>query len=426
MILVLSFLGCQNRQATETAVGQASEGIDFQFQEVGNLALQSTIPSLFVTVSGDSVKTVEQWQSRRGHIKQMLTFYQYGRMPPKPSAVKVTETDLVTRDGKVHANYDFTITRNNKPLTFRVGLIRPDREGAYPVIIKNDRYRFDLSEIENEDAREKYTRQNRSAIDSFVVDHAMKRGYIYCKFIREDIAIDVNGNRKERIFTLYPEYEWGAITAWAWTYQIIIDWLGKQPFVDPEKFIATGHSRGGKTSLCAGIFDERIAVTVPNSSGIGGTASFRFYDTGHPMQTVSHHEARFSHWWPQRWYTLAAHIEKAPFDAHFAKALIAPRALLNTHARHDYWANPYGTYLTHLKAQKVFDLYGVGKHNALHWRDGGHAQGEEDWLALFDYCDWILFQKPTERHFNLNPQPSAYQFDFLDAHDITKLPDVDD
>ena len=420
--LMLVLLGCNNRSVSESASpDEYVENQESYFNKVGDLPIQTTIPNLFLLAGDDSVKTLKEWQEHRLRIKNMLSFYQYGEMPPKPSDVKVTETGMEIKNGSIHSDYDFTITKNEKSLTFRVGLIRPEKPGTFPVIIKNDRYRFDVAEVENERVRQKYFKQKRDVIDGFVAGESLQRGYVYCKFIREDVASDVNGPREGRIFDLYPEYEWGAITAWAWTYQIIIDWLEQQNFADVAKIIATGHSRGGKTALCAGIFDERIAVTAPNSSGIGGTASFRFYDLSQRIQTIDHHKKRFFHWWPERWYSLAENLEKVPFDAHFAKALIAPRALLNTHARHDYWANPYGTYLTYLLAQPVFDLYKVGEHNAIHWRDGGHAQNEEDWLALFDYCDQVFYKKPTSRLFTLNPDSSLYQFDSLAGHDLTKI-----
>ena len=373
-----------------------------------------------VTAGGDTIRSIEKWEKHKDYVKRMLVFYQYGEMPPKPQDVEVKETGKLTENGKIHSSYDFTFRRNGEALTFRVGLVRPRQKKKYPVIIKNDRYRFDINEVENEKSREKYAKQDRLAIDFLVADEAVKRGYIYCKFIREDVARDVNGPREGRVFALYPEYEWGAITAWAWTYQVIIDWLEKQPFVDGNRIVATGHSRGGKTALGAGIFDERIAITVPNSSGLGGTGSLRFFDFSKgPIQTIDHQVERFIHWWPQLWYTLKDHVEKVPFDTHFNKALIAPRALLNTHARHDYWANPYGTYLTYLNSLKPFELYGVAGHNAIHWRDGGHAQNKEDWWALFDYCDWIFYQKQTNRDFQENPYPKIYQFNSLKDHDAT-------
>lgn len=425
LFLPMAIVSCMLKKHPEEQK-TAIEATNFQFKEIEELPVQSTSPQLMIDRFGDTIQSLSAWKQHREYIKELLTFYQYGRMPPRPVNVKVVETNSSEENGKIHSSYDFTISRNGHSVTLGVGLIRPLGQGPYPVIIKNDRYRFDLKEVQNKKAREKYTKQNRISIDFFVANESVKRGYIYCKFNREDIALDVKGSKTKGIFNLYPEYEWGAITAWAWTYQIVIDWLQKQSFVDMKKIVATGHSRGGKTALCAGIYDERITITAPNSSGLGGTASLRFYDfsRGTEVQTIPHQSKKFPYWWPDRWYSLNDHIEKIPFDAHFAKALIAPRALFNTHARHDYWANPYGTHLTYLRSQPVFDLYKVNNHNTIHWRDGGHGQNKEDWLALLDYCDMVFYQKTFNRSFNENPYPEIYQYQSLDAHDITKLKSI--
>ncbi len=418
---LIQLIACTNKKELEenTTISRSEA---YQFEAIADLTSQPTLPSLMVNRFGDSINSVSAWEENKPYIKEMLTFYQYGEMPPVPTNVSVIETSSKLVEGKIHKSYNFTISNNGKSLTFRVGMMVPTGEGPYPIIIKNDRYRFDLNEIINEKARKKYTKQDRLSLDFLVADKLVDRRYIYCKFNREDIALDEKETRSSGIFNLYPEYNWGTVSAWAWTYQIIIDWLVKQPFIDKEKIVVTGHSRGGKTALCAGIFDERIAITAPNSSGLGGTASLRFYDfSNNPeVQKIEHHIERFPYWWTERWYQLANHIEKIPFDAHFSKALIAPRALFNAHARHDFWANPYGTYLTYLHAQPLFDLYGVPNHQSIHWRDGGHAQNEEDWAALLDYCDMIFYKKESDRTFNQNPHPDKYDYEILETHDITK------
>jgi len=107
-----------------------------------------------------------------------------------------------------------------------------------------------------------------------------------------------------------------------------------------------------------------------------------------------------------------------PFDAHFAKALIAPRALVNCHARQDYWANPYGTELTHRAAEVVFEWLDAGDRIGLHWRNGKHAQNQEDWAALLDFADHLFFEKKTDRRFdNWNYPDADLPFDW-------KAPDV--
>ena len=89
------------------------------------------------------------------------------------------------------------------------------------------------------------------------------------------------------------------------------------------------------------------------------------------------------------------------------RPLIAPRALVNCHARQDYWANPYGTELTHRAAAVVFQWLGAGDRFGLHWREGEHAQNQEDWAALLDFSDHCFFDKRTDQGFDDWAYPDA-------------------
>jgi hypothetical protein len=69
------------------------------------------------------------------------------------------------------------------------------------------------------------------------------------------------------------------------------------------------------------------------------------------------------------------------------KALIAPRALLCTEALQDLWANPQGSWLTHVAAQPVFELCATHlRHNAIAFRDGGHAHTPGRLVFLAGLC----------------------------------------
>jgi hypothetical protein len=104
---------------------------------------------------------------------------------------------------------------------------------------------------------------------------------------------------------------------------------------------------------------------------------------------------------------MAGFETQIPYDAHFGKAVIAPRAFLNAHALQDYWANPFGTYLTTEAAKKVYKWLGVENNIAMHWRTGGHAQGIIDWMALLDFSDKYFYNKEVESRFNIDPYPNV-------------------
>lgn len=381
--------------------GGPNEPPPYEFPPVEKLPDQEGMPDPFRMHDGSRVATRGDWARQRHYLKAMLAHYQYGHMPPRPRKLDVKQTSSrAVFDGKAtEIRLTVTIRRGGGRVSLRVGLIRPAGAGPFPVVIKNDRGLFDRPE----DKRSRKSFLTEQA----AVGEAVGRGYVICKYIRTDLADDERGKRSRGVFPLYPEYDWGVIAAWAWGYQIVIDALSPLGFADMDKIVVTGHSRGGKTALCGAIYDERIAIAAPNSSGTGGTGSLRYFEKGQRPQTIAAHVGRHDHWWTPRFLTFANREAKLPFDAHFAKALIAPRGLVNPHALQDYWANPYGTQLTHQGARVVFDWLGVGGHIGIHWRPGGHAQGAEDWRALIDFAEQYFFQKDVQRKFNVLPYPDA-------------------
>ena len=386
---------------TAAASAGPNERPKYTFPPVGKLPDQAGMPDPFVMHDGSRVKTREDWARQRHYLKAMLAHYQYGRMPPRPKKLDVRQTSSQKAlDGKaIEVRMTATITRGGKSVTLRMGLVRPIGKGPFPVVIKNDTALYD---------RPKDKRRAKAFMaEQAAIAEAVGRGYVICKYIRTDLAADARGRRAAGVFPLYPDYDWGVIAAWAWGYQIVIDALAPLGFVDMDKIVVTGHSRGGKTALCGAIYDERIAIAAPNSSGTGGTGSMRYFEKGQRPQTIAVHVGRHDHWWTPRFLTFANRAAKLPFDAHFAKALIAPRGLVNPHGLGDYWANPYGTQLTHQGAKVVFDWLGAGEHIGMHWRPGGHAQGEEDWRALIDFAERYFFRKDVKSKFDVLPYPDA-------------------
>ena len=47
----------------------------------------------------------------------------------------------------------------------------------------------------------------------------------------------------------------------------------------------------------------------------------------------------------------------------------------------------------------MFEALGVSERQGVHWREGGHGQEEEDWMALLDFCDLHLHGNDRSRSF---------------------------
>ena len=400
--------------------------VNYQWKSATEFDTQDGLPDPFLKFDGTRVKSKEEWPEQRKYIIAMLEHYQYGTMPPIPKNVVVKETlsEDIYNGIATRKLYTLTMKRNGKSLDFHFGLIKPKGNGPFPIIIKNDR---DVPDPINQDVDK--LEFGSLGIPEDAQLEAIKRGYIYCAYNREDLGSDIcargkfDENRNNGVFLLYPEYNWGTIIAWAWGYKLIIDYLEKIDFVDIKKIVVTGHSRGGKTAFAGGIFDERIAITAPNSSGLGGTAS-HFFDelnsSGKPpaaTQIIGDHIVAASHWWSAEYYKLAGFESRAPFDSHFGKIAIAPRAFFNTHSYQDYHANPLGCWLTSEAAKKVYKWLGVENNIAMHFRTGGHAQNIIDWFALLDFCDKYFYNKPSSSKFDTN-----YNYSEINPYPWAKIP----
>ena len=384
-ISAILFISLLQQTQGQTVVSQ-------EFPDVRTLRIQHGLPDPFVKVDGSRVKTDKDWKQQIEYIKSMLTYYQYGSMPPTPVNAEAKElSSKLVYDGKATQKiFKISVSKGVKSFDLNFGMMIPSGQGPFPVIIKNGR---EINDIPDE-----------------VNLEAIKRGYIMCQFVRTDLGADnadLQIAREGGVFPLYPDYSWGTIAAWAWGYSLLIDYFEKLDFIDIERIVATGHSRGGKTAFCAGIYDERIAITAPNSSGLGGTASHRYFELGMNEQTIGHASIRNPHWWTKNYFMLAGFETRIPFDTHFGKAIIAPRAFFNAHALQDYWANPFGTHITFEAASKVYSWLDCENNIKMHWRTGGHAQNTTDWMALLDFCDLYFYGKTVSSNFELQPYPTV-------------------
>ncbi len=350
---------------------------------LANLPPSPGLTDLLTLNNGSRVKTQAEWPLRRAELVPPLLYYQYGHMPPRPDRV-TARVERVREHGSGLGTEEWItlVIGSERKLEMRIVAYVPKSRGPHPVIIE-----------------EKGSLGRSTAAPLF-----LEQDYLFIEYARGDLAPD----KRDHVGpaqTAYPEYDWAMLAVWAWGGMRVVDYLENRVDADQGRIAITGHSRGGKAALLAGALDERITLVAPCQSGAGGAGSSRILGPG--AESIGMNDK--PNWYHSRIRLFAEKEAHLPFDQHFLKALVAPRALLCLESSDDLFANPVGTHATSEAAMPVFHLHGRSKHNGIIFRRGGHSYTKEDWQTLLAFAEFVFFQRSpaVERSFWQSPAPLA-------------------
>lgn len=342
------------------------------------------LPDLFRFDDGRRLTDPVDWPARRREILELVVDVEYGRLPPVPAGLTAQPLHTTRPRRLPESTYtQYRVVLDDHPaFHFRLDVLVPEGDGPFPVVLTGDGCWL--------------------YADDAVRREALERGFILAVFSRTAIVPDIyTNNRDTGLYLLYPQADFGALAAWAWGYHRAIDVLLTLPQVDPAGITIIGHSRGGKTTLLAGATDERITVTGANCSGCGGAGSHLVL--GPDCETLADMKRMIPYWYGPRIWDYLGRTEQLPFDQHFLKAAVAPRAFMSNEALSDLWANPRGTWATHVAARDLYEFLGIPERCGIHYREGGHDHTVDDWKVFLDFAEWHLRNQPPPRPYNRNP-----------------------
>ena len=339
------------------------------------------LPNLFEMQDGSKVETPEQWKKRRKELYQTAVELQYGKMPPEPEFLEVEPLD----ENFAIRNYRIVTGTRQTPTAFTMRVIGPKKPGVFPAIVDGDLcwgYVFDKE----------------------FINAVIEQDVLLVMFNRTEIVPDRKDCRNHgQLYRTYPDGTFSALAAWAWGYARCVDALEKLGIADMNYIAFSGHSRGGKTALLAGVLDERAAIVNPNDAGAGGAGCYRVHmeaitEAGERTRSeqLSDLIKNFPFWFSKEMQAYTEKEEELPFDEHYLKALVAPRMLLETEAASDIWANPVGSVQTCMAAKEVYKLLGAEEKIRLYYRKGEHAHKVEDMALLVRVLKQMQEGKPYE------------------------------
>ncbi|MCP4044992.1 MAG: acetylxylan esterase [Gammaproteobacteria bacterium] len=384
------------------------------------------LPSLLRSVSGEPIRSAEQWRTNREGLLAQFAEHIYGQTPGKlfPVNSRVIETGNLALNGKA--------TRQQVELDFQghkvtVLIYRPnDVPGSVPAFLGlNFRGNHTISDdpavllteswvSRDEDhgvLSHRATDANRGQrVRRYPLEMIIDRGYALVTAYYGDFYPDHRDGLVNSVHGLFNHdadvAEWGAIGAWSWGMSRMLDYLEQDEGIDASRVIAIGHSRLGKASLWAAAQDQRFAAAISNNSGAVGAALSR-RQFGETVKIIT---AMFPHWFTTYFENYAGQEDELPVDQHQLIALLAPRPVYVASASKDHWADPRGEFLAAGAATQVYRLFGMDTNKFLampaagealtgpvsyHLRDGKHDLLDFDWRHYLNFADCYLAEKAS-------------------------------
>lgn len=352
------------------------------------------LPDPFTKLDGTRIKDKSEWAQRREEIRQQLFKYVFGE---KPIPAKGSVTGTVTTS-KITVN----VSEGGKTCSFSATVSMNGATAPAPAIIIYDGGMGSSLPIPTGVAKITFSAKEGTG------GSGAKTGAFY----------DFYGSNHAA----------GYLIAQGWQVSRIIDLLEQNPdVIDPYKIGVTGCSRNGKGAFIGGVLDNRVALTIPCESGIGGTVGLRLVEQLDQSGEWPYHSISYVRWMSEVALgkftsgnsASADNTDKLPVDMHSAMALIAPRGLYIVD-------NPSGTYagldkssawVTATVGKKIFEALGVGDNFTYQGASGDHCT----WRSQYNTPLSATIDKFLKG--NSSSTTGTFNTDFGSKPDVTKYYD---
>jgi hypothetical protein len=309
------------------------DGTDCQvpaLPESGSLPTVARLPDPFMKLDGMRMTTRAEWRCRRQEIKKQAEKYAYGTKPPKPATVSGTVSN---------SSISVMVSEGGRSASFSASVSLPSGgAGPYPAVVVLGGFGADTNTIRSEGVA-------TINYDPYALG-------------REGTG---RANKQGAFYTLYGSNSTtGLLVAWAWGVSRIIDVIEQSGgnVLKADAIGVTGCSRFGKGAFTVGVFDQRIALTLPIESGTAGVPIWR----GVPGEGAQSLSSAYGEqpWFGDAFSAFTGTPTRAPLDTHALVAMIAPRGLFIMDNPHIANLGPRSAHVAALAGEEVYKALGAG------------------------------------------------------------------
>lgn len=327
-------------------------GADCTFPSLPATQSNARLPDPFRRADGTRITTRADWRCQRELTRRLAERYVYGEKPGKPSSVSGSVTS-----SRITVN----VSHDGRSTSFSASVSLPGGSGPHPAVIVYGGFGADTATIRNAGAAV-------ISFDPYVVGkegtgRATKQGAFY----------DIYGSSSST----------GLLMAWAWGVSRIIDVVEASggSILTADATGVTGCSRFGKGAFVAGVFDQRIALTMPIESGTAGVPILR----GVPGEGAQSLSSAYGEqpWFGDAFGSFTGNPNGLPVDMHQMVGLVAPRGLFVMDNPHIANLGPRSASVAALAGAEVYEALGAGR-NITYWSDvadGSHCANRPEWRA---------------------------------------------
>lgn len=338
--------------AAALAAAVEDEGADCPVTLPTTLTANAKLPDPFTRIDGTRISTTSDWRCRRAEIKRLSERYVYGAKPAKPATVTGTVSSTTIT---------VNVSEAGRSASFSAGVSLPSGTGPFPAVVVYGGFGADTAAI----------RAAGAAVINYDPYTVGKEG-------------TGRANKQGAFYTLYGSTSTtGLLQAWGWGVSRIIDVIAQSggSVLKADAMGVTGCSRFGKGAFVAGVFDQRIALTMPIESGTAGVPIFRGVNAegGQSLSSAYGEQP----WFGDAFSSFTGNPNTLPVDTHEMVGMIAPRGLFIMDNPHIVNLGPKSASVAALGGAEVYKALGAGD-NITYWSDvqnGNHCATRPEWTA---------------------------------------------